>query len=468
MLRTPGHAIEHGIDLQPPDPSTDNAISTPWFDARAAIAPQDRRWRRPRCHRLRTVDAPVDGTMTPARCAGGTHNGHATVALLVTISVLTLASMAALTPAAIAPELARLRGLPTALIGVQISLVYGGAMLTSMIGGSVMRRLGACRSSQFALMLLATGALLVALPSVTTLVLGSVVIGLGYGLTNPAASHLLMRFTGARHRNLIFSLKQTGVPLGGVLAGLLAPRLVLSLGLGTSLALLASAALLLALAMQGLRARWDDDRDASVAIARRPFAGVALVWRTPGLRRMSQAALCFAAVQLCVSAYTVALLVEQLGFGLLAAGAAMSAMQVAGMLGRLLWGWLADRTRNGPATLFACALASSVGCAAVALLVAGWPPLAVTATLVLLATSAIGWNGVYLAEIARSSPSGEVATATGGSLVFTYAGVLLGPPAFALLLSSLGSYTETFGMLAAVALAAAVFSRADARRRQDN
>ena len=381
-----------------------------------------------------------------------------------TTAVLTLASLAALTPSAVAPELARALEVPASLIGLQVSLVYAGGMLTSMLGGSVMRRHGACRCSQAALLLAAAGLLLAALPHVATLVLASLVIGLGYGLTNPAASHLLTRFTDPRRRNLIFSLKQTGVPLGGVLAGLLAPPLVLALGLAQTLVLLAAVALALALLLQPVRRHWDDDRDPHTPLARSPFAGVALVWRTPGLRRVSLAAFAFAAIQLCVSAYTVTLLVEDVGFALVAAGAVMSAVQVSGVAGRVAWGWLADRLRNGPLTLTLCATVSGAGCAAVTLLSPAWPTAAVVALLCALAMCAIGWNGVYLAEVARHSPPGEVATATGGSLVFTYGGVLLGPSGFALAHTLSGSYTATFGLLVLVAIGALWCTRRLARR----
>ena len=398
------------------------------------------------------------------------HHDHTTrlgalAAVVATTAVLTLASMTALTPAAIAPELARARGLPSALIGLQVSLVYAGAMLSSLVGGTTMRRLGACRSSQIALLALAAGAALASLPSTAALALASLVIGLGYGLTNPAASHVLMRFTSARHRNLIFSIKQTGVPLGGVLAGLLAPRLTLGAGLYWTFLSLALACAGLALLLQAMRRRWDDDREPGTPIARHPFAGVALVWRSPGLRWISMTAMCFSAIQLCLSAFTVTLLVEDVGFGLVAAGSVMSAVQVAGVAGRLAWGWLADRLRNGPLTLTLCALLSGSGCLLVTLLTPDWPAQLVAATLVALALAAIGWNGVYLAEVARRSRPGEVAMATGGSLVFTYSGVLVGPSVFAALHGVAGSYTVTFGVLVLAALGAGLFTRAAARDR---
>ena len=48
--------------------------------------------------------------------------------------------------------------------------------------------------------------------------LASVLIGLSNGTANPAGSEVLQRFTPPAHRNFVFSIKQAGVPLGGVIA----------------------------------------------------------------------------------------------------------------------------------------------------------------------------------------------------------------------------------------------------------
>ena len=55
-------------------------------------------------------------------------------------------------------------------------------------------------------------------------------LGLGYGLLTPSASHLLARFAPAERRNLIFSLKQTGVPFGGIGAALITPAIAVTFG----------------------------------------------------------------------------------------------------------------------------------------------------------------------------------------------------------------------------------------------
>src|SRR5678816_1366245 len=56
------------------------------------------------------------------------------------------------------------------------------------------------------------------------LVIAAIMMGLGYGPSPPAGNRILAATVPARHRSLIFSIKQAGAPLGGALAGvILAP-----------------------------------------------------------------------------------------------------------------------------------------------------------------------------------------------------------------------------------------------------
>jgi MFS family permease len=71
--------------------------------------------------------------------------------------------------------------------------------------------------------------------------------------------------------------------------------------------------------------------------------------------------------------------------------------------------------------------------------------------LVVFGASAIGWNGVYLAEVARRAPAGQASLATGGTLAFTFLGVVIGPPVFGLLATVFGTYRAGFVALMGVA-----------------
>ena len=58
--------------------------------------------------------------------------------------------------------------------------------------------------------------------------------------------------------------------------------------------------------------------------------------------------------------------------------------------------------------------------------------------------SAVGWNGVYIAEVARIAPTGQTGMATGGSLAMTYSGVVLLPTSFWLIYLITNSYIWGF------------------------
>ncbi len=129
---------------------------------------------------------------------------------LATISGVTavqvIATMAVLIPASVAPEIARTLDLPVSMIGFQISLVYVGATLMSLAAGLVQRRLGAVRANQVAAFMVMASLLVIALPHAATLAAGSLGLGIAYGLTNPAASHLMMKIASPDNRNLDFSI----------------------------------------------------------------------------------------------------------------------------------------------------------------------------------------------------------------------------------------------------------------------
>ena len=372
--------------------------------------------------------------------------------IAVTTTVQALATMCTVVPAAIAPELARAFGVPASLIGFQVSLIYLGAMITSMLGGQWVRRSGALRTSQWALLFSGAGLALAASFSLAGLGAGSVLIGFGYGLTNPPAAHLLMRVSKPENRNFIFSLKQTGVPLGAVVAGLAAPSLALAFG--WQWAFLAGAGVTLGFiaVIQPLRGEWDLDRDPAVTVRQNPLGDLGMVWRLLALRHMSMAAFCFSAVQVSLATFAVTMLVVDIHFGLVQAGVVLSVLMVAGVTGRVFWGGVADRIGDGNRVLLGVALiAVSAGLMTMSLDAAS-ARATIYGVLILFGFSAIGWNGVFLAEVARLAPEGRIGSATGGALVPTYAGIMFGPLSFAGLYTLTGQYTTTFGIFTAVSL----------------
>lgn len=389
-----------------------------------------------------------------------------------TTSVQATMSLAVLMLSAIAPAVADAVGIPASQIGFQVSIVFGSAALFSLMAGGFVRRWGACRASQASLILGLAGCALATIPSLTAIAGASVLIGVGYALTNPSASHLLTRFAGKKRRNLIFSIKQTGVPMGGALAGLIAPVIAVKAGWQAVPLVVGATLILLMIILQMDRRRWDSDRDPGWRLASGLKGGISIIWNRRPIRWLVSASFFYTITQLSLVAFLVTLLVEDVQMSLIEAGLVLSVVQIASVFGRLMWGWIADRAGSGPGTLAVIGLIAAVSAAISTLVGPDWPVLGIQALFVVFGMAAIGWNGVYLAELARLAPVAQIGPITGTSLAITFAGVAFGPAALAGLHGLIGSYTATFGLLTVISLigtAGALMSRVAANRAiQDN
>jgi len=375
----------------------------------------------------------------------------AMLALIATLAIQALATMTVLAPPVFVGVAAPDIGVGINAIGVFTAIIYATACISAAGAGGPVRRWGAIRVSQASLVIGGIGLGLVATGSLAAVALGAALIGFGYGPMTPASSHILIRQTPPERRALIFSIKQTGVPLGGALAGLLVPPLTLAFGWQNAALAVGGASILLAIACEKLHRTLDDDADPQAKGEQHILAALRLVWSMPGLRRLSLASVVYSAMQLCVSAFIVTFLTERVGLHLVTAGIVMAAAQASGVVGRILWGWLSDRLVTARQALALLGYAIAMTGAGLALVGTDWPLIAVFATAAALGAVALGWNGVFLAEIARVAPPGLAGMATGGALAFTFLGALAGPPLFGAVIDLTGSYRMAFLIAAACA-----------------
>ena len=181
------------------------------------------------------------------------------VVLVATLTVQALVAMALLTLPVVAPVVAKDLNVSTTYLGAYVALVYFAAMIASLLGGAGVKRWGAIRLSQAGLVCSGIGLLLCAVPHPAVIALGALCIGTGYGPITPASSHLLIKSTPPHQLSLVFSIKQTGVPLGGMIAGALIPSLDLLIGWQWAFVSAGAACVLCALAVQPLQAGLDVD-----------------------------------------------------------------------------------------------------------------------------------------------------------------------------------------------------------------
>ncbi len=392
------------------------------------------------------------GAPTDARAPAITTSGLVALLGLVT-SVQALATFAVLALPTLATLAAPHFGFGPESIGYQISIIYAVAAFLSSFSGYYVRRYGAALISACALALSAAGLVGIATGSILIAVIASGLIGAAYGLTNPAASHLLFRFAPRNRQNIVFALKQTGVPLGGILAALLLPRLAQTYGwqiaIGASAALMA----LIAVPLLMMRGSLDDDRAPSATLGvGGVLSGIRVVLASPRLRALAIMGWAYASSQFCLFTFLITMLVTDLGWSLVAAGGAATVMQVGGVVGRIAWSVLADMIGQGLSILVTIGLGSAVFGLALAYASPDWPAWWMAVIVFGFGFCLVGWNGLWLAEVARAASPGEVSLATGGVLALTFFGIVLGPATFATIYRFVGSYAFTYGIFTVYAL----------------
>lgn len=391
--------------------------------------------------------------MTPTPPRTSVWIGFAT--LPITLLVQSAVSAAIIAPAIAAPRLLEALHASTVVVGIYIAIVYGAAMISSQWGAPLVRRWGPILTSEVSLGLCAAGLSLIALPQPVVALCGAILLGLGYGPITPASSEMLARTTPPSRIALVFSIKQTGVPLGGVFAGLMVPFVLTyfdtQFDARWAMGVMAAICVVGIALAEVLRNALDAHRDAKSPLPTlsRMTQPPRFVWAHPLLRRLALCTLVFSCVQVSFTSYLVSFLHDDLTWTLVAAGAALSIAQMAAIAGRIGWGLISDRWRGGARlTLFWLALAMAIVGLAMPLLTASMPHAWVIALLVIYGATAIGWNGVFLGTIARVVPHDQAAMATAGSLFFTYFGVLIGSPLFGIASGAIGRIGPAFALLA--------------------
>ena len=343
-------------------------------------------------------------------------------------------------PAVIAPAIIEDLRLDPAWIGVYFGLMALAALVSQLGCGSFIVRLGAFRVSQIALVLLGAGTALAALGTPLPLILSAIIGGGGGAVSTPASSHLLSRITSPRYLPLVFSIKQTAVPAGLLLAGLFGPPLTEWMGWRATMLIAAAACIVLVLVLQPLRRIFDTDRVPTRSFRFSDFKStLSLVLGTRRLRALSFACLAFNGVQAVMTAYFVIYLTT-IGYTPVAAGFLFSVAVAVAVPGRILWGWIGSSYVAPRLMMAGLALGMAGSAVLLALCDASWPTLLVGLVACMLSATALSWHGILLAETARAAPEDMRGGVTGGVLSFGQVGALALPLIYSGFLEQTGSY----------------------------
>jgi sugar phosphate permease len=341
-------------------------------------------------------------------------------------------------------------------VGLLMSFIYIGVVSSSLFFGWITDLLGERRVLTLGLGI--QGIFMIGFAWVHAFFLGGVVLllsGIGYSSVNPATTKGVMRWFPPQGRATAMGLKQTGIPLGGILAAAILPGLALAIGWRASVILVGAATLAFILAVRiGI--------PPAPSLQKQP-AGLQRARLREVLSNRSILALSFmgiflAGAQLAIITHLVLFLKKEYLFSTILAGLFLALVQGGGIAGRIGWGLVSDFLAGGKRKLI-LVIIGIIAILQLFLLGRIGPDLPgslLVLFIALLGSTTIGYHGVLFGLMGEIVRKEVVGLATGFSLTITFLGIVLYPPLFGHLVDRWGSYSPAWDMLAVSWVAALV------------
>lgn len=372
-------------------------------------------------------------------------------ALVATLGVQTLAAFSIQSAAVFGPVVTVALGIAPERVGLFIVVSYTFAMFVGLVTPAVVARFGPLRTVQLIVIALAVALSVAAIGVVPSVILAAALTGVANGMTGPVSSHILVERTPPRVMNLVFSIKQTGVPLGAALVGAIVPTLILLAGWRMALIGLAALYCVAVFAFQPLRAEYDRGRDRSARLTfasalAQMRAALRLTLANPGLRELAVVAFVYVGMQMIVVTFLVSYLHFELGYSLVTAGLVYAAMQACGIAGRVIWGAFGDQLRHPRVLLGALGVGAAFGAALLAAMTEGWPVSLVFLVAAAFGLTGVSWNGLHFAEVARQVRREDAGRATAGAMFFSFLGGITGPFVLSVVVPAFGSGQRPFAL----------------------
>lgn len=343
-------------------------------------------------------------------------------------------------------------GVSAAVAGLMVSSFTFGRIFGSYAAGVAADRLGERRVLVAGGV--ATGGLVVLavtapLPALIVLL---IVAGVTSAASTPAGGRLVLVSFPRNRRGLALGVRQTGIPIGGLVAAALLPWIAHLTSWRWSLAVggLITAVTVIPLVLSGLGDREQEGREL------RPTGPSPA--RDRNIRLLTLWGCLLVSGQYALIAFLALDLRQGAGLTLATASLLVAVAQAAGIVGRIAWGAWSDRTLaygRKPLLLVLTAVALT----GVLLLLAA-PRSAPLAVLVVVAAIAgvalIGFQGLWVTMITEMAGPARAGTATGFGITFIATAIAVSPPLYGLVADIAGTYRAIWVALAGVLVLAFV------------
>lgn len=373
------------------------------------------------------------------------------------LSVLTMShavgSLGMMSVLAVGPLVQRDLALTATEFGLLVAVYGGSQALGSPVAGQIADRLGVGRTLALAMLVFTVSILVVArAPILAVALLGVTGLGFGYAFINPATARGIMDWAPAGRRATGMGIKQTGVPMGGLL-GSGAALVAALIDWRLTLVCVACISLLAVLPCLNL-SRFDREK----AVAPRSFLST---WpRLLANRNLAALSLATAGLNMCQASFFGFLTLfakDSIGFSAVAAGLCLGLSQTAAAVGRVLWGVVGDRFFTGrrKALYVYVAALSALLLAAFSLVQPGWSSLLLL-MVVLLGLTVGSYAAVVQTMVIESVPPQDAGAASGYFLCVISLGNMGGPLIFGVIVDHWQSYSIGWLLLAAVGLVSTI------------
>jgi sugar phosphate permease len=360
----------------------------------------------------------------------------------------TVISFSNLSIPALTPFLREELGLTHAQLGMFISFFFAGVAAASIFFGWTSDFLGERRTLMIGLGI--QGVFMIGFSLISSFFLGGLLLimaGIGYSSVAPATTKSVMRWFSSQGRATAMGVKQTGIPLGGILAASIMPGIALSFGWRFSVLLGAILALSAILVVRILI----PPAAPSIGGPRQNFwKQFRVVFSNRNIMALSIMGIFLAGVQLSLITHLVLFLKNKFLFSSVMAGMYLASAQAGGIAGRIGWGLVSDFIAGGKRKL----ILGLIGIAAVIqlFLIGRLDPNFSKGLLFLfiafLGSTTIGYHGVLFGLLGEMVNKEVVGLATGFSLTITFLGIVLFPPLFGYVVDQQGSYRPAWDLLA--------------------
>jgi MFS transporter, ACS family, hexuronate transporter len=333
----------------------------------------------------------------------------------------------------LSPALVETFALSKAQLGIVFTAMMLGSMVFAALAGALTDRWGERRMVFLAGVLMALALAAAGMwPSYPWLVACMALFGVGYAASTPAGGRAILSWF-KRDRGFAMGIRQTGVPIGGLVGALTLP--VVSAHAGLRAAFLYAAVLVTVptlFAYFGYRGAKDDVPSTLTfaAVGR----GMRELLREPRVFALMATCMVLVGSQVAMNAFVAITAVNVVGTSAFVGALALACGQAAAGVGRLAWGYMSDRVFHGERLIPFAIIAVLAALAAGTLGLLGHGAVAVLMfATALLGFSGAGWNGLFSAALAEVGGADRAASAIGIGLTGIFLASAISPSAFGVL-----------------------------------